>query len=108
MSRVFIIEPVRGDIDIAPARRFGEVVTVFPKNRPSIWTPLFGKLLHEKLETLKYDPLVDYIAMSGTMMALIVVSAAIAGKYGRFRALTYNTKTDVRDYEPMMLGKDVN
>jgi hypothetical protein len=103
MSRVLVIEPVK-NMDVSLAARFGELTYVFNDRRPSVWTPLFSRVLIERLKVLEYDPLSDHIVMSGSMMTLIVSAAVIGAEYKRFRALHFNSRIEIRDYESMIIG----
>lgn len=103
-NRVFLLEPLR-NLNVASAQQFGNVQYILPEDceRTSIWrTEEFARQIIDKLYSLHYVPSEDYIAVTGQIVPLAIMIAAIANEWGCFRALLFSA-TD-HSYVERMLG----
>src|SRR6266704_299889 len=98
MSRAFLLEPTNLPTD--KAERFGTVTLLYDHValHPNPLLPSFSPVVLDKLERLEFDPLVDYVIVSGRMTALIVMVAALVRVFGIIRALVYDSRDAVEDY----------
>ena len=102
-ARVFLFEPVKQRLQ--DVSRYGKIEYMFPKDseRASIWdTDTMSDDVIESLEKADYSPEIDFIAITGHLVPLAVMIAAVTNEYGKFRALLF----DARDhsYCERMLG----
>ena len=92
-TRVFVIEPVRAQLDISTAEEFGEVIYVFEHDmrRCSVFRhEEFGKAVLRRLQELKFSPDIDCICIVGTMITVVVALIAISQTYDTFNVLLFN------------------
>lgn len=74
---------------------FGECVFVFDKRTPSLFsTEEFVEGIREELKKLKYDPDVDYIAFSGSVIAVALFYGTVMDEYGTARCLLFDANRD--------------
>ena len=93
MSKVFIIERPRNNIDVSDARKFGDIVYVFDHDdrRCGVWQiTLFGQTILRRLESLGFDPESDYVCVTGAMVTVLIAIVAVAQRYDEFNALLFN------------------
>lgn len=93
IPRVFVVEPYkRPGIDITDLNEFGEVVYLFPLNgdRTSIFDEEFGFDVLEKLDTYRFDPSTDFIAIVGPMVNVVLMIAAAVQEHSPLNVLAYN------------------
>jgi len=96
--RVFVIEPVRAQIDISKADKFGSIEYVFgPKiRRCSVFNhEKFGNAVLQRLVTLNFNHKVDCICVAGSMLTVTVALVAISQVYDEFNVLLFNAPNDV-------------
>lgn len=107
MSKVFQLEE-RSPHDTSPADSYGRRVIVFPDGtrRPSIWLPCYGDEVISRTYELGYDPGEDYVLLTGNLIELCAAVAALVREHGQIRALAFNARSAMRDYEPILLGGD--
>jgi hypothetical protein len=94
MSRVFIIEQPRSNIDISRAEQFGELVYLFDSNarRCSVFHHHdFGRAILEQLVAANFDYKDDYVCIVGSMLTVAVALIAIAQSFDTFKALLFNS-----------------
>lgn len=94
MSKVFIIEPPRSNIDVSDARKFGDIVYVFNHDdrRCGVWQiTLFGQTILKRLEFLKFNPETDYVCVTGAMLTVSIAIIVIAQCYDEFNTLLFNS-----------------
>ena len=97
MSKVFIIEPPRHDIDTSKATEFGDIVYVFlpTSRRCSIWSHVhFGNTVLAQLKELNFNPNVDFICVVGAMTTISIAIIAISQYYDEFNVLLFNSVND--------------
>lgn len=102
-NRVFLFEPVKQRL--SDVSRYGDLFYLFDKDseRASIWdTAIMSDDIIASLEKHKYLPDVDYIAITGHLIPLAVMIAAVTNEYGKFRALLFDAKD--HSYCERMLG----
>lgn len=104
-ARTIVIEPTR--LDYSGASVFGPTVLLFQRGdtRPCIYHPALAEVISDKLDAIGYRPDVDYIVLAGQTLLVNVATSLIAARYGRFRALAFNSHDDSRGYEPVVLGR---
>lgn len=79
MSKVFVLEPPKANIDVTKAERYGEVVYVFERDtrRPSVFqSTSFGEAVIRRLAELGYDPVTDYLAVAGSIVPVVIALMA--------------------------------
>ena len=106
MSKVFIIEPPRHQLDISKAKRFGEIVYVFEPNdrRCGVFeTERFGNSVLKVLIEKNFNVEEDVICIVGAMLTVIIAVIAIAQQHDSFNLLMYNSVTS--DYVKVMFNK---
>ena len=94
MSKVFIIEPPRNNIDVSDAQKFGDIVYVFDYDdrRCGVWQHvLFGQTILQRLESLGFDPESDYVCVTGAMVTVTIAIITIAQYYDEFNTLLFNS-----------------
>lgn len=103
LVRVFVLEPT--DQPTHLAQRFGNLTYVFEEfeERSSIWdTEQLTKEILQQLREDSFDPMKDYVVVTGKNVPLAVYLAAVAAEYGAFQALLYDAKD--RQYCERVLG----
>jgi hypothetical protein len=101
--RVFLVKSTRDDV--SDARRFGDVVLIFgdAEPRPRLFSEDFAAEVVRRLETAQYDPEVDYFLVTGDLVSVTMVAAAIARESSvPPRALFFDKQ--VSEYRPLRLG----
>jgi hypothetical protein len=90
---VFLLEQTTHDI--SALRGYGEVEYIFAPGeaRPSVWQLEFSALLAEKLEDIGFDPANDFIAFTGRLIPMMMLSSAVHRQYGSFFALLFDAGT---------------
>lgn len=91
-SRVFMVEPTR--VDSSAARDYGEVVYIFDADTrrcSAFRTANFGVAVLERLQDMQYDPLVDCVCLSGSLLAVGTALAVIAQVHSKFNVLLFNS-----------------
>lgn len=89
-SRVFLLEDPRDDrIDVSLAEPFGEVVTLWPARRDSIWSETYYADSLARLRQYKFDPERDYFLVCGIFTAVTLMVGMLVSKYGSIRLLLY-------------------
>jgi len=93
MCRVFLVEPPRPNIDLSAAREHGELHYIFDVDdrRASVFhSEQFGLDVLRQLEQRRFDPRVDCIAATGSLVPVAVALAAIVCRYPRVNVLFYS------------------
>ena len=93
MSRVFLVERPKANIDVTKAEEFGELNYVFGPDdrRCSVFrTTEFGHEVIARLETAKYDSTVDFFCIAGSMVTVAAALAAMMSRYSVVRVLMYS------------------
>lgn len=93
MTRVFVLELPRNGMSLANADHFGEVVTLFEKHgtRPSIFQlDAFSMAVVRSLQANDYDPAVDYLCLTGSVIACALMLASVAATYGAVNVLLFS------------------
>lgn len=96
---VFVIQPPsRGALDMSALYDYGTVQYVYnlADNRPPIWRADYVEDVLRRLETQGYDPLVDYFAVVGSMVPVVMVATAIAGRWPHAKLLYFSSTS--REY----------
>ncbi len=109
-ANVYLFEPPTGNIDIAPAAKYGTIQYLFKpergtKSRSSLWET--DKLAAEILGALadcNYDPATDYICISGHQVATSILLATVIAEYGAVKVLLFDTRE--RSYVARELGRE--
>ncbi len=97
MSKVFIIEPPRQNIDTNKAREYGDIVYVFDHDdrRCSVWSHVnFGNTVLRRLVELGFDPEEDFVCIVGAMVTVLIAVVAVAQHYDEFKVLLFNSVDD--------------
>ena len=97
MSKVFIIEPPRQNIDVSKAEQYGDIVYIFNHNdrRCSVWSHVdFGKTILQRLKELDFNVHEDSICVVGTMITIAITIVAVAQHFDAFSLLLFNSTTD--------------
>lgn len=93
MSRVFVLEPPRPDIDISLSNEYGDLVILFDNEtrRSSVFrTAAFGHEILEKLREYDFDPENDLICIVGSLIGVTVLISAAMAAYETFSVLFYS------------------
>lgn len=107
-ANVFAFEQTRQDLD--GAAEYGQVHYLFQPNsgrnsRSSIWdTENIAEEIIAALNKCNYDPAIDYICISGSIVPLAIYIATVTAEYGRFKALLFDAKD--RNYVCRELGRE--
>jgi hypothetical protein len=105
MSRVFILNET--DHDIRPAFRFGALVTIFGRTRPSIFDHnKFKKSFLDKVKELNFDPAIDSFICVGTAVPLVLATSFLQEEYGALRVLLFNAQS--QDYVLRVLNDETS
>ena len=91
-----MVQEPKADMDLTSCTKYGEMITLFLKNerRPSVFdTYEFGNVLLQRLRQHNYDPTVDYICVTGAMVALSTSLIAIACYYEEFMILLFSSNS---------------
>ena len=98
MSRVFLVEPVRANIDVSSAEKFGELVYIFGPNakRVSVFkTQEYCVAVLDILRSMDYDPEEDIFCISGSMVPVAVTLSALVAEFvAGIEVLFYNSIED--------------
>jgi len=93
-SRVFIIEPLRRELNISSARIYGHLTYIFDNDvrRCSVFKHKeYGHALLERLRGHAFKPEHDYIVIVGTMLTVAMSIIVIAQAYTQFNILLFNS-----------------
>lgn len=93
MSRVFILEPPKNNIDISRASEFGEIEFIFAtgERRPSVFdTDVYSKQVLKILDEKNFEPGCDCFCVVGSFIKLITAVAAMIHKFKSINVLFYN------------------
>jgi len=107
-ARVFLIERLKPNIDVTPARQYGHLTYVFDSEdrRSSVFNcQRFGIELVNRLKALCFDPSTDYLCLAGSLIPVALSLSAIALTWSRVQVLLYSateTRYVIRD-----VGKEV-
>lgn len=102
-SRVFFLEKPRQNVE--EAKEFGAIDFIFPRDaeHASIWKgEEFTADILQRLDELRFDPDADYIAVTGNMVPLTTLIAAVAATWGQFRVLCWDWIS--KDYVAVTVG----
>jgi hypothetical protein len=93
MSRVFVVEPVKKNIDVKSASRFGDITYVFDgsQRHASIFNP--NDYINDVVKSLKrqqFDYRTDYLCMSGSTHSIVLAAMALADRYPSIKLLMFN------------------
>lgn len=91
-SRVFMVEPTR--VDSSAACDYGEAVYIFDADTrrcSAFRTASFGVAVLKRLQEMKYEPLVDSVCLSGSLLAVGTALVVIAQVYSKFNVLLFNS-----------------
>jgi len=108
-TRVFILEPIRKDIDLGTAFNFGDIEYLVDStvHRCSAFdTDGYQRFLTRRLDKVKYDPERDIICIVGSMVLVSTLLVVIAQRCESFRVLMYSS-TDCA-YIERRLGRPQN
>ena len=103
MSRVFMIMPHRDDV--SRATRFGELTFIYDEHdrRPSIFEAAFIEEALARLDRHQFDPAEDYLLITGNMIPVVLIAAALAHECETPpRGLFWDKVAG--EYQPMTLG----
>lgn len=110
MTNIILIEPLQNKSDLALLESTGMPVvclTDVRPNRPHLWSSLeTSGWMNQALEELKYDPSLDYIALTGNYLALAQLIACVAVRAGnpyRINCLAYARSNGVAKYQRISL-----
>lgn len=106
MTRVFLIEEPRGNINLTTARDFGTLQILFPleEHRTSVFNCIeFGEHVISKLQEANFDNDNDLVCVCGSMVTVVVAMAAILTRYKRINVLFFNAT--VNHYVKRTLGE---
>lgn len=96
MSRIFLLQEPKAHMDLTSLAKYGETITLFVNNekRPSVFdTEEFGNAVLQRLEQHKFDPAIDYICVTGAMVALTTALIAITCAYDEFMILLFSSNS---------------
>lgn len=106
-ANIFVLEANgRQNIDVS---EYGNLMFLFDHKNPrsSIWeTESVANEICEALERCGYDPAIDYVCLTGTMIPLAIFIATVTAEYGRFRALLFDARE--RNYVFRELGEPLD
>ena len=103
MSKIFLLEPSK--FDVSHLAEWGQVQYVYgpTDHRPSIWDERFVPSTIKRMEDMGFNPDRDHIAIVGHLVPIVMVTSALAQKYGpRVCALYFSSTT--REYVERSLG----
>lgn len=82
--------------DVSDAGRFGEITYVYPTNEPhpKVWTNSFVQDMLKRLSDLQFNPEVDYVVVSGTVVPLVLLLTRLARDYQTLNMLLYDSSVD--------------
>jgi hypothetical protein len=121
VSRAIFLEPPRSDVDVSTVRKYGQIVYLFAPakrgrggapegsvtmrpNRPStLHFEAYLSMTLESLENVGYDPMIDFIVITGQQLALCLTFAGLALRYGKFRCLVFSAHEDTyaeKEFDP--------
>lgn len=84
--RVFVPTEPKAFINLGTLAEFGDVEMILPPDVPHVsafHTNEFAALILERLKARNFDPLVDSIALTGTLVPTSLALAAIVNRYKR-------------------------
>ncbi len=93
MSRVFILEPPKNNIDISNASEFGTVEFIFASGdrRPSVFdTCDYSKQVMKILKEKNFEPDCDCFCVVGSFIKLITAVSAMILEFKSINVLFYN------------------
>ena len=87
-----LLEPVKHDIDISTAAAHGEIVFLFNRGdgKPNIFDDRFQDVIDKRLTEIRYNPDIDYIVISGQMIAIVTMVGLLTAAYGEIRVLVFS------------------
>lgn len=103
MSRVFIVESPRREVDYSSATEYGNLTFIFCKERqrPSPYNcNEFMQETYKIFEDLKFNPDKDYFCLVGNMLINALTIGVLTREYPKFNLLVYSsvdTKYVLRD-----------
>ena len=92
MSKVFVLEQPNASLDISKAKDFGELVFVFDRKeyRCSCFkTVEYTEKILNNMETLGYDPDVDFFLVAGSMVPIVTAMVGVVSAFGKVKVLFY-------------------
>lgn len=104
VPRAFMVGETKKDVSSASS--FGTLTRIFGSKAvvPSIWSAGFQTVLLNELRNIDFDPAIDFIVVSGEMVAVSVALAAIAAEYGGVSLLCYDARS--RNYTKVTVGDE--
>lgn len=104
-ARVFYVEAPKQRFDSGLAKRWGELVCLFPANarRASIWDSDFENDVMSALWRQDFDPAVDYLLVVGAVVPTVLAIAKMANYYTDGIHLLLFSSTD-RAYKAKHVG----
>jgi len=102
-AKAWVIEPTK--VDVRQAEAYGSITYVFDKGetRVSIWDVMFTDSVLDALDAKGFNPVRDYIVVTGNMVTLTLAITAMVSTYGSIRALLYSATE--RAYVLRLLGE---
>ena len=86
--RVLLLESC--NTNISSAKEYGDIVQVFVRQRPSIWTVGFVDALLARLNELKYNVDEDYFLVVGPQVPITMAIATLVKHYKTPRLLFWD------------------
>ncbi len=99
-----LLEPT--ELSVSKAERFGDLVYVFhtKKELPAVSSRNFAIKVLERLRELGFDPVEDYVVLTGKILPMTALVALLVAEHGGIKALYFNGHDTKRDYEEVLLG----
>ena len=98
VPKVYIVEPTDAGLDVSSLYDYGEVTFLFgeTEKRPPIWRADYVDSVMTKLAANGYDPLVDYFAVVGRMVPVVMVTTSLAARWPEAKLLYFSSTS--REY----------
>lgn len=109
MPKVFIVEPVRSNLNFQSAEQFGETVYLFNEGdrRSSVFdSENYADDIAEALSRKEFNPNKDYICITGSIIPVTLVVATMIHLYGRVNALFF--RANESSYSSHWIGENSN
>lgn len=95
MTRVFVVEQPRANIDISKAEAFGAITYIFAPDdrRCSVFqADDYAREIAERLHVLGFDPLHDLVCIAGSMVPVAIALAKMGAIYDMLRVLLFSAR----------------
>lgn len=92
MPRAFLLAD-SSTYDTRKAEKHGDRVFLFDHEPHPLQVGQLAHSVRARLEELAFDPLNDYIVLTGNNVSVAILCAVVAAHYGAFNLLAYDAKS---------------